>query len=385
MSSISRRTFIRSAAAGTSVVALAQSGVARGFPANEKVQLGWLGVGGRGSHLLRTIVKHAPDARIIAVCELRENRGRLGQKIVEQAGQPRPKYYKDMYQMMDKEKMDGIAAITAPSDHAGVVVPILQRDYHTFSEKPLDTTVERVDAIVKAARKSKGFLQVGTQRRYNPGYISGIKVIHSGQIGKVTFIQGHWHWPWRTTMRIDTHGGELVEQAVHHTDVASWVMNNQAPHTCVSMGYQQFKRPGGPNVWTETHSATSWMFPGGVIFSYTHLFYLPEYYTSEKMWVFCEKAGVDLRLGMMHTVDKRNVRVGESSGTNWDKGTIEELQDFVDNIKTGGKRVPNANVETARVATLMAIMGRMAMRNPEKNIFEPRIIRWKDLGTTTDL
>ena len=57
---------------------------------------------------------------------------------------------------------------------------------------------------------------------------------------------------------------------------------------------------------------------------------------------------------------------------------------IVANIKSGAKRVPNANGETVRIATLMAIMGRMAMRNPEKNTFEPRVIRWKDLHTTSD-
>ena len=65
-------------------------------------------------------------------------------------------------------------------------------------------------------------------------------------------------------------------------------------------------------------------------------------------------------------------------------GEPEQLSDFVDNIKTGGKRKPNANVETGRVSTLMAIMGRMAMIDFEKNAFEPRIIQWKDLGSTTD-
>ena len=65
-------------------------------------------------------------------------------------------------------------------------------------------------------------------------------------------------------------------------------------------------------------------------------------------------------------------------------GTKEELQGFVANIKADGKLPINANVESGRVATLMCIMGRMAAVNPEKNAYDPRVIRWKDLGTTTD-
>ena len=53
-------------------------------------------------------------------------------------------------------------------------------------------------------------------------------------------------------------------------------------------------------------------------------------------------------------------------------------------IKTEGKRLPNANVETGRTCSLMCIMARMAMVNAKKNAYEPSVVRWKDLGTTTD-
>ena len=66
------------------------------------------------------------------------------------------------------------------------------------------------------------------------------------------------------------------------------------------------------------------MFPDGAVFSYTHLFRLPEHYTSEKVWVICEQAGFDLRQGLMHprSKDKKSKEVGESSGTDWGKGTM---------------------------------------------------------------
>ena len=76
--------------------------------------------------------------------------------------------------------------------------------------------------------------------------------------------------------------------------------------------------------------------------------------------------------------------VGESSGTDWGKGTQEELCAFVAHIKSGSRELPAANVETGRICTLMCIMGRMAMANPATNKYEPRLIRWKDLGSRTE-
>ena len=69
------------------MAAVGVPGVSKGFAANEKVRLGWLGVGGRGSHDLTVMANNNPDARIVAVCELIEKKGRKGQKIVVDAGQ----------------------------------------------------------------------------------------------------------------------------------------------------------------------------------------------------------------------------------------------------------------------------------------------------------
>jgi hypothetical protein len=144
------------------------------------------------------------------------------------------------------------------------------------------------------------------------------------------------------------------------------------------------------------------MFPNGIVFSYTHLFALPRWFVQEKMWVFGDKGGIDLVKGMYHRfepLEEINAKaaagenkeadypptrkqIGEDSGTDWNKGTREELQDFVQNIKTGAKRLPNANVETGRVCSLMCMMARMAMVNEKKNAYEPRMIKWEDLGST---
>jgi len=376
---LSRRTFVKHATIGVSAAMTATS-VARGYPANEKVQLGWIGIGGRGTHLMKKMVKVCPDARTAAVCDLKPDRIEVGKTIAER---DKPTGYTNMHEMMEKEKLDGILIATEPNNHAPVVVPVLEAGYHTFAEKPMDTIVERVDAIVKAARKAKGFYQIGTQRRYHPGYRASIPVIHSGQYGKVTFLQGHWHWKHQVgDMPGEPDGWSLTEQSPHHMDVMAWVMKEQHPVLCASMGYNQLGHP--PATHRESHSATIFKFANGVVFSYTHLFGLTQHFVSEKLWAFCEKAGFDLREGMLYDrKDDSEKRVAVSTGPGWDMGTGEELRDFVDNIKTGGKRIPNANVETGRICTLMCLLGRQAMIDFGKNAFEPRLVKWEDLGSTT--
>ena len=111
---------------------------------------------------------------------------------------------------------------------------------------------------------------------------------------------------------------------------------------------------------------------------------------AEKMWVFGDKGGVDLVEAKFYPRDPKGnasqegKSVGESSGTDWGKGTEEELCAFVAHIKSGSKELPAANVETGRICTLMCIMGRMAMANPATNKYEPRLIKWQDIGSKTE-
>ena len=67
---VTRRTFVMNTAATASAVALSAGSIARGYPANEKVQLGWIGIGSRWGGLSADMIKHCPDARNAAVCDL---------------------------------------------------------------------------------------------------------------------------------------------------------------------------------------------------------------------------------------------------------------------------------------------------------------------------
>jgi predicted dehydrogenase len=398
-SDISRRSFLKSSALGASAVALGTQSVARGFPANEKVQLGWIGLGSRWRSGLSGMLYNYDQVSNVAVCDLIPEKIDLGKERFERDN---PTGYTDFRKMMEKEKLDGIVVATEPCNHAQVVAPVLDAGFNCFAEKPVDTTVEKVDIIVKAARraaKNGKFYQVGTQRRFSPVHRKAMEIINGGRIGKVMFMQGHWHWAWRPPARmVARDGGFLVEQASHHTDVFAWAMKDTAPLTCLASARTVVDAPQGPNVVNEQQSAVIWTWPTGEILSYTHLLYLARRFQDEKLWVHCEKAGVEVNQGLLHHVNTKDnpynpkqkledlqERFAEGVGEDWGAGTREELEGFVAGIKAGPGHVPYANIESGRVSTLMTIMGRMAMINAEKNCFEPHLVTWKDIGSETDL
>ena len=385
-SDVTRREFLHKSAIGASVLALGVGGQARAARSGDEVVVGFIGVGGRGTHLLRKTAVIG-GVRIGAVCDLKTDRAARAQQAAEKQGH-KPKAYTDFREMMEKEKLDGIIVATEVGNHAKVAVPVLEAGYHVFCEKPMDTTVERVDAFTRAARKAKGICQIGFQRHYNVGYVKAVERIHEGDLGKPVFLQGQWHWTWNVGTGgwlndMDLGGGELVEQAGHHMDVMAWVMKYEHPIECVAMANIARDLGDTATPVSEDHSALAFRFPGNAIFSYTHLFLCPKAWEAEKMWVYGRHWGVDLVSSELHIKDKTEP-IAESSGTDWDKGTEGELEAFCDNIRNGGKEKPLSNIETARVATLMCLMGRQAFRELDSNTFVSRVVKWEDLGSTTD-
>jgi len=374
---VSRRSFIQATAAGASTLALGIS--QRVLGANDEVILGMIGTGGRGQSLLKRLTR-VPHVRVAALCDLREERVNQAGQIFEDA-----KKYIQFEELLEKEKLDGCIVATEVGNHAKCVIPVLESGLHCFSEKPMDCTVEKVDAIVKAARQAKGIYQVGFQRRYAPAFVDGIGQIHAGIIGDVTIMQGHWHWPWQVggwVADVDMSGGEIVEQACHHMDVMSWVKQGKPPVKCVAVGHITRPNPGSNQHNSEDQSSVTFVWDDGSILSYTHLFYLADQFQSEQLVVHGKNGGVDLREGMVYPRPGKGEpqRIAEKV-PDWEYGTLEELIAFADHIRKGEKS--RSNQETGRVSTLMSLMARKAMYERDNKTFDPKVVSWQDLGTTT--
>ena len=377
---LTRREFIQTSTATTAALVLGDG--KRAVAANDKLNLGFIGVGGRGTSLLKYATR-IPDFNIVSICDLRPERRERGIAIAEEEDH-KPTGYADFLKMYETERLDAVVVATEPANHGKCVIPALERGLNCFSEKPMDTTVEKVDALVRAARKAKGVYQVGFQRRYNPTFLTTIALAHSETFGRVTFLQGHWHFggkPGGWVLDVDISGGRLVEQACHHLDIMTWVMKGH-PLTCNAMGAATVPRTAPPVHKSEDHSSLNFEFEGGVILSYTHFSCMPGVMQGEKLWAFKEEAVIDMAQGMRHSIYvKGDERIAEA--TSYSQGEREQLECFARHIRNG--ETPNSNVETARISTLTALMGRKAMYNREKGQFEPSQITWKDVGTTTDL
>lgn len=382
-SNVSRRRFIQASSVATSALLINQ---ANAVGPNDKVRVGFVGVGGRGTTLLKNVLR-VPDYEVVAVCDLRQERVERAINVASVEDQ-KPKGYNDFTEMLDKENLDAVICATEVANHAEVVIPVLEAGLHCFSEKPMESTVEKVDAITKAARKAKGIYQIGFQRRYNPTFHTTVAAAQDNTFGDITFLQGHWYFPWGVggwVLDVEMSGGKLVEQACHHMDVFTWIMNAH-PVRCQAMGLITVNHDKKYKHMAEDHSSLNFEFPDGTVLTYTHFSYMPEKFFAEKLWVMKDEGIVDLDKGVLYPRvvedgEKDTVRIADT--TDFYEGTYDQFVGFVKHMRNG--ETPNNNVETGRISTLTALLGHQAMYNWKQREYEPSQIRWEDLGTTTDV
>jgi predicted dehydrogenase len=188
----SRRCFLGTVAAGT-VTALSSPAWAyrRIHGANERLNIGAIGVGGRGAGDLDGV----SSENIVALCDVDEN------ALNAAAGRfPQAEKFFDYRQLLERKDLEAVVIGTPDHHHAPPTVRALRRGLHVYCEKPLTHTVEEARIVTRLAREKGVATQMGTQNHEHPGYLRLVELLKSGSIGPVRQVHvitdrpGQW-WP----------------------------------------------------------------------------------------------------------------------------------------------------------------------------------------------
>lgn len=169
-----RRTFVKFAVAPYFVPS-------RVFGANDRVNIGFIGVGGRA----RWLIEHEefPGGQIVAVADCMLPRCYEASKLKPSGD--RWKKYPGYRQMLDKEKLDAVFVETTTHARALIMIHALEAGLDVYGEKPLTLTVAEGRALVGAVRRYNRVLQTGTQQRSIPINAYASKFIREGGLGKI--------------------------------------------------------------------------------------------------------------------------------------------------------------------------------------------------------
>jgi predicted dehydrogenase len=250
---------------------LAAASAAGRAAANERPNIGVIGVGGRGTHHVGSLVKRQ-DIELTAVCDVDTGRTERAIQVAYNAGRPKPKAYTDMRTMLQDKSIDAVFIATTNHWHALATIWACEAGKDVYVEKPATYNIFESERVVAAARKHGRIVQVGTQRRSLAHKRRAIELLRQGYIGKVYMARGlcykrrksighkpdgpvppgvnwdlflgpapmrdynenrrfGWHWMW------DTGNGDIGNQGIHEMDIARWGLNkDDHPKSVYSSG-----------------------------------------------------------------------------------------------------------------------------------------------------
>ena len=267
MGKVHRRTFTQ-AASGASL-ALAASSYRAIAGANDRVRLGFIGVGNRGDQLLDAFLIHK-DCQAVALCDVYA-------PYLEPANKKAgggAKLFKDYRQLLSQNGIDAVVIATPDHWHALQFVDACRAGKDVYVEKPTSLTIAEGRVMCRVAAETQRVTQVGLHRRSIPYVREAVELIQAGAIGKVSVAKAYFHrnespmgigkpqdgpppegldwdfwqgpapesafntnkclykfrWFWNYS------GGQVTNIGTHYLDVIQWALRQTAPRAVVCMG-----------------------------------------------------------------------------------------------------------------------------------------------------
>ena len=179
MHTMTRREALKTAA-GTFMILPA--GLARGYAANEKLNVGVIGLSWDGQGRCRNAEQAGRERRRAVRRGFR--------RCLEQRGAQYPKAakYTDFRKMIEREKLDGVVVATPDHWHAYISVWAMKHGLHVYCQKPLTQTIHESRVMARVAAETKAITQMGTASTSEADVLRQVELIQSGALGEIVEV-----------------------------------------------------------------------------------------------------------------------------------------------------------------------------------------------------
>lgn len=164
-----------------------ESEVKTAVNAAQKVRVGIIGTGWiAGAHMKAYLTM--PDVEVVAGADLIPGKAK---EFFESFDMPEVKCYGSHKEMLDDAslKLDAVSVCTYNRTHAECTIYALNKGINVLLEKPMCVTTEEAIEIVRAEKKSGKVLSIGFQPRFDGNMKMIKKIVSSGELGKIYYIQ----------------------------------------------------------------------------------------------------------------------------------------------------------------------------------------------------
>jgi predicted dehydrogenase len=403
-----RREFLELTSAAAAAAAINAAQTARAQSANEKLRVGLIGCGGRGTGVAGHF-KKIPNVDVVAICDVDEARRA---KAAQTFGIESSRAVGDLRKILDDKSVDAVIVATPDHWHSPAAILACQASKHAYVEKPISHNVREGRLLVEAAQRNKTLVQHGTQVRSTSMMIEAVQLLRKGLVGDVLVAKcwniqrrrsiGHdkpssvpagldydtwlgpaphvayqknrchdgWHW-W-----YDFGTGDLGNDGIHDVDYTRWGLgvethpskisasggkfffddDQQFPDTQqVAFEYPGDGRPGSKKMLIFEMRLWSSNYPHNTDSG-------AEFYGTKGQMYLSRRGKIEVR-------DDRNAVV-EVSPKPKSQDDVAHVANFCDAIRTGAKI--NADALTGHLTASLCHLGNIATRLGRSLTFNPQ-------------
>ncbi|MBW7997956.1 MAG: Gfo/Idh/MocA family oxidoreductase [Candidatus Glassbacteria bacterium] len=413
MKPIGRREFFRNSAGAAAALSLLAPG--KSVPASDRVRIGIMGVGGRGTQLAGWFAA-MPDVEVAYLCDVNQRRFERSLEAVSAHQDYEPELVTDFRRILDDPEVDALVNATPDHWHALGAIMACRAGKDVYVEKPLSLNIWEGAQMVRAARKYERVVQVGLQCRSSAYAAAAAEFIKSGGIGdvhlaEVVFQMQHpavpkgdeqpvppgldwdmWCGPGPLVPyspgrwwfeRWDYSTGGIAGDAVHQLDLARMLLDIGYPEAAYADGgvrhFDDGREIPDTQIATFEYGGLTLLFKATLWTPYMKK--IPHSIRDSDTipaWENCStKIVVQGTAGMMNfgrhgggwqVYDENYELVRTEPGR---QGDAAHLRNFIDCVRS--RELPAADVEQGHISTLLCHLSNVSCRvGNRKLVFDPR-------------
>jgi len=262
-----RREFIAKTTGGAAALAFTAASWNNVLGANDRVRLGVIGTGNRGSDVMSVFQKET-DVEVVALCDCYDQHLNNALKMTE----GKAKTFTEYRALLESKEVDAVLIATPDHWHSRMAIDALNAGKDIYIEKPLTFTINEGHDIIKAVKANNRVAQVGLQQRSGEHYKEAkSEYVDKGKLGKIAFVRTWWHgngyhlrkanfkdkppgldwkaflgpakyrefdaqqfYNWRAYL--DFGGGQITDLFTHWIDVVHWFVGEDLPVAAAAAG-----------------------------------------------------------------------------------------------------------------------------------------------------
>ena len=198
MNKVSRRSFIKTLAAGTGAAitgfpTIIPSRVLGANAPSNTIQIGQIGFGRIAKSMDVPGILKCPGVRIVAISDLDTTRMALGKEHLQRAfpaiSTPDIKLYQDFHELLARSDIDAVSISTPDHWHSQPAVEAAFAGKDVYMQKPASLTVDEGQFVSKAIRENKRVFLLGSQQRSYEQFHRACELVRNGRLGKIKSIE----------------------------------------------------------------------------------------------------------------------------------------------------------------------------------------------------